>query len=310
MRTIFIINPVAGTGNSLKIWQQFKKDIHFPYEKAVTQYIGHATIMVKELHASSEPVLVIGFGGDGTLREIIAGAAGAEQLIVGSVAAGSGNDFGRGYYSFEDAESILNFLKRPLTVREDLGEFENGSIYQFVSSSGIGFDAEITVSVNRSSLKKWLNKIGLGKLIYLLYVIKTFIKFKQFNLEVEYGGKQMVFNNVWLATVSNQPYFGGGMKISPHSKTDDGLLELTIVHNISRLKLLFVFGTVFTGTHLRFKEVVQVSSPDFSLAADKAICRHVDGDFAGDTPPGHAVTYSVSKNYWNSVNKVKKEEVK
>ncbi|MGK7378069.1 diacylglycerol/lipid kinase family protein [Planococcus sp. 1R117A] len=310
MKIVFIINPVAGNGNALKKWSHFKNTISFPYEMVLTHFPGEATNLVKSIKESGEKALVIGFGGDGTLREIIAGAAGAEQLMIGSIAAGSGNDFGRGFCSFEDAVEIEKFLKQPITTKEDVGEFHNGETYQFVSSSGIGFDAEISFWVNRSNLKKWLNKINAGKLVYLLYVIKMLVRPKKFSLIVEHNGQRQIYEDVWLATVSNQPYFGGGMKISPNSKTDDGLLELTVVHRISRLKLLLVFGTVFTGSHTRFKEVVQKSDAEFRLTVDDSIFRHVDGDYAGETPKDETVSYAVSKKYWYAVNIRKKEEIK
>ncbi|OHX51686.1 transcription regulator [Planococcus salinarum] len=303
MRTIFVINPVAGNGNSMKKWLKFKKTVHFPFELAVSRSSGHATVLVRELRNSPSPVLVIGFGGDGTLREVIEGAAGTPQLIVGSVAAGSGNDFGRGFHSFADAEEIAAFLENPTSSPKDLGEFIDEVPYHFVSSSGIGFDAEISVLVNRSKVKHWLNKIGLGKLVYMVYVITTLLRFRLFRLTVEQEGEMVEYDNVWFATVSNQPYFGGGMKISPHSVTDDGVLELTVVNWLSRLKLLLVFGTVFSGKHLRFKEVHQLKGTAFSLTADRPVYRHVDGDSAGRTPEGRSISYTVSKSDWHSVNK-------
>ncbi|MFD1030349.1 diacylglycerol/lipid kinase family protein [Metaplanococcus flavidus] len=303
MRTIFVINPVAGNGNSMKKWQKFKETIHFPYELAVSRYSGHATELVRELHNSPDPVLVVGFGGDGTLREVIDGAAGAPQLIVGSIAAGSGNDFGRGFHSFADAGEIATFLANPESTRKDLGEFVDDKTHHFVSSSGIGFDAEISVMVNRSRIKRWLNRIGMGKLVYFLYVVITLLRFRLFCLTVELEGETVHYDKVWFATVNNQPYFGGGMKISPHSVADDGILELTVVNRLSRLKLLLVFGTVFSGKHLRFKEVHQLQGKKFSLAADRAVYRHVDGDSAGRTPGNRSIPYYVSKNEWYSVNK-------
>lgn len=303
MRTIFIINPVAGNGKAMKKWMKFKETIEFPFELAVSQYSGHATELVRELQHSPEPVLVIGFGGDGTLREVIAGAAGSQQVLVGSIAAGSGNDFGRGFHSFKDAVEIADFVKNPAASRKDLGEFFDGRTYQFVSSTGIGFDAEISVKVNRSRIKHWLNKIGMGKLVYLVYVIITLLRFRLFRLTVEQEGEMLHFDKVWFATVSNQPYFGGGMKISPHSVPDDGVLELTVVNRLSRLKLLLVFGTVFSGKHLRFKEVHQLKGIRFSLSADQPVYRHVDGDSAGRTPEDRSISYSVSASDWHSVNK-------
>lgn len=302
MRTIFIINPIAGNGNSMKKWLKFRKTIHFPFELVVSRFSGHAILLVKELHNSPERVLIIGFGGDGTLREVVVGAAGASQLIVGSVAAGSGNDFGRGFTSFADAEEISAYLKNPVSVKKDLGELIDDRPYHFVSSSGLGFDAEVSVKVNRSKVKLWLNKIGMGKLVYLVYVIITLLKFQLFQLTVEQNGKTIHFEKVWFATVNNQPYFGGGMKISPHSKADDGILELTIVNCLSRLKLLLVFGTVFSGKHLRFKEVHQLRGTSFSLVVDQPVYRHVDGDSAGRAPENQQINYTVSKSDWHSVN--------
>ena len=310
MKTIFIINPVAGNGNALKKWAQFKKIIDFPFEAVVTKWPGYATEYVQELAKEKMPYLIIGFGGDGTLREIIAGAAGIPQLAVGSVSAGSGNDFGRGFNCFETASQIAGFLDRPTFEREDLGEFFHGTRHQFVSSSGIGFDAEITVLVNRSHLKRWLNKFKAGKLVYVFYVLKVFMKFEKFGLDVEANDQTWHYDDVWFATVHNQPYFGGGMKISPHSKTNDGILELTVVHGISRLKLLTVFGTVFNGSHTRFKEVMQMHGEQFLLTTERPIFRHIDGDDAGKTPENKEVSYHISPLHWTAVNTTKKEDVK
>lgn len=301
MKTVFIINPLAGNGKALKKWRRFEKTIQFPYEQVVTQFPGHATDIAAG-YREQQNVLLIGFGGDGTLREIVVGAAGAEELVVGSVASGSGNDFARAYGTFKDAQAIERFLENPFFRREDLGRFANGAGFQFVSSSGIGFDAEISIAVNRSFIKKKLNQLGLGKLVYFLYVIRTFLTFKKFTLTVQTDGTTTIYEDVWLATVSNQPYFGGGMKISPSSKTDDGLLELTVVHHISRLKLLLVFGTVFSGAHTHFKEVSQMSGPEFQLSTDNPVCRHVDGDDAGMSPQNEMVVYAVSHLNWKSIN--------
>jgi diacylglycerol kinase (ATP) len=303
MKTIIIVNPAAGNGNAAKKWNKFKTTVSFSHELIITQYAGHACEAVKLLHGSDKPILIIGFGGDGTMREIVAAAAGASNLIVGSIAAGSGNDFSRGFYSFKDADSVEAFLRKPLSQELDLGEFLDSEPFRFASSSGLGFDAEIAALVNRSLAKKALNKMGAGKLVYLLYVIRTLFRFEKFDLAVEMDGNEQQFTDVWLATVSNQPYFGGGMKISPNSETSDGLLELTIVSGISRLKLLLVFGTVFTGTHTRFTEVIQLSGSQFRLKTDRQVYRHIDGDFAGKSPVNKPIHYGISKSRWNAINK-------
>ncbi|MTD29531.1 diacylglycerol kinase family protein [Planomicrobium sp. YIM 101495] len=298
MKTIFLINPVAGNGKALKKWLHLKSQIRSPHEVIQTEKAGHATELVQRFADEGERALVVGIGGDGTMREIITAAAGVAHLSVGFVPAGSGNDFARGFASFKHGADIERYLAQQTERPHDLGQVGENDPIVFVSSTGIGFDAEVTARVNKSPLKKALNRIGMGKLAYALLVANSLVKFQPFTLEVAEAGEVRHFEDVWLATISNQPFFGGGMKLSPTSKTDDGKLEITVVHGIRRLKLLLVFGTVFTGSHLRLKEVDQWHSEAFQLKTDAAVSRHADGDAAGTTPPNDAVLYTTSKKRW------------
>src|SRR5690606_30943097 len=119
----------------------------------------------------------------------------------------------------------------------------------FVNNAGFGFDAYIAHAVNKSSLKSVLNRVKLGKLSYLLATVVGLFRFKRFNAKIEADGREYEFNDVWFIVICNQPYFGGGMKISPRSNTSDRKLELTVVNQLSRMKLLAVFLTVFWGKH-------------------------------------------------------------
>lgn len=74
-------------------------------------------------------------------------------------------------------------------------------------------------------------------------------------MELIIDGNRHLLKKVWFIVIANQPYFGGGMKISPMSKLDDGRLNVIAVHDITLLKLLTVFITVFLGGHLNIKNV-------------------------------------------------------
>ncbi len=298
MDIVFIINSKAGNGAALSIWNRLLKTIDFPYEQFVTAYPGHAAELVVKLRSRNGPVLIVGIGGDGTMREIAASAAGFDQLFVGSVPAGSGNDFARTFSCFHSAEAIRLFMQQQAGILTDLGEIKGQAPDWFISSSGMGFDAAVSQAVNRSRLKGWLNKLRLGKLAYLFFVAGTLVSFKTFQLTVETPEGVFHYEDVWLATVSNQPYFGGGMRISPSSKTTDGLLELTIVHQISRLKLLAVFGTVFSGSHMKFKEVVQHSGKQFSLSATRLVLLHADGDEIKSAAAGEKKEFRIAEKKW------------
>ena len=91
------------------------------------------------------------------------------------------------------------------------------------------------------------------------------------------------------------------MKISPTSNPSDGLLELTVVHDLSRLKLLVVFATVFFGKHTNFKEVHQMQAPSFKISTDTSVYRHTDGEFAGLTEPFIEDEFNVQQGKWRLV---------
>ncbi|MDE4083953.1 diacylglycerol kinase family lipid kinase [Planococcus maritimus] len=298
MDIVFIINPIAGNGTALKKWRKFSKTVDFQHEHFVTRFSGHAFQLVEQLKERERETLVIGFGGDGTMREVAAAAAGSRHLYIASVAGGSGNDFARTFSCFSTAQEISDFLTNPKGQWTDIGQSGIQPEQLFASSSGIGFDAAVAHAVNRSRIKQWLNKFGLGKLAYLIFVVTSLFTFKRFCLTVEMDGSVYHYDDVWLATVSNQPYFGGGMKISPHSSIYDGQLEVTVVHRLPRLKLLAVFGTVFSGSHTKFREVVQFSGKNFSFTVNHPVPRHVDGDDAGMVDAEKKLEFRVSAKQW------------
>lgn len=301
MQAVFIVNPSAQGGKALERWGAFKETVTFPYQEFMTNGPGHATIIARGFaaHRVEEDILLIAFGGDGTVHEMIAGAVGAGHVIIGSIGAGSGNDFGRGFLSFNSAEMIEAFLTGEGAAPSlDLGliDFQGGQI--FVNSAGIGFDAMISRRSGQSRMKPLLNRVGLGKLVYALYIARTLFAFKTFPLDVVADGELRRYRDVWFATVSNQPYFGGGMKISPESDPSDGMIELTIVSRLSKVKLLLVFGSVFWGAHTGFKEVESIQGRSFELKANCAVPLHADGEDTGDLTPGRMVTFSVRPESW------------
>lgn len=275
MKLAFIINEQAGNGKGKRIWQKMSRQLTTPYTAFKTSSTGHASFIAKDIAEKQEETLIVVIGGDGTIHEVANSCIHAKWLTIGCLKAGSGNDFGRAFYAFESATDIERFMQQPKIDVIDTGKISDR---YFINNCGIGFDAYISTVVNTSRVKKWLNKIRLGKLSYTYYVILGLLTFKTFTLQIKTGDDTQTFRDVWFATVSNQPYFGGGMKISPTSKATDGQLELTVVHNLPKLKFLLMFGSVFFGAHTRFKEVKQLTSNEFEWTIDYALPCHTDGE--------------------------------
>lgn len=291
MTLLFIVNPAAKNGKAIKVWRKLEKNLlkqSVEYKVYFTKGQKDAVQYVKSyLENTKEPVTFVAVGGDGTIHEVINGIYTFQHGIIGYIPAGSGNDFGRGFpipsnpMKWFSSKEIHKLKKKWF----DLGVFNGGrGSGVFINNLGMGFDAKVATQVNRSKVKHFLNRLSLGKLAYVYFLIKELFLFKPGTLTVKVDGKTEQFHRAWFATVCNQPYFGGGMKLSPESKPDDGELEVVVVHNISRYKILFLFMTVFWGGHTKLKEVAILKGKDIRIEGEKGLPVHADGEYIGEGP--------------------------
>jgi len=302
VKVIFIINEQAGAGKGAKVWNKIASQLTIPYTAHISNYSGHAIQLAKQYTAAEESILLLAIGGDGTIHEVIEGAAGFNHIQIGAMKAGSGNDFARGYHIFKQVSDVEKYYEHHSSSVSamDLGEITllDHPSHSFVNNSGIGFDAFITTTLNQSRLKRWLNYVKLGRLSYMLLTIWALFTFKRFNADIQIGEQTYCFRNVWFISICNGPYFGGGMKISPSSRSNDQQLELTVVHDLSRIKLLLVFMTVFWGKHVNFREVKMLQADQFSIKVDAPTVSHVDGEFLGYVSAGTLITCQLDRRKW------------
>lgn len=278
MQVYFIVNPKSGKG--LKVFNKFQKGLTITYKVYQTEYPKHATALTEQIRRQDLNALVVAVGGDGTINEVINGAINS-QLTIGVISSGSGNDFARAFYSFKTAKDIEHFLSGRAVGQADIGQVSTDQEEKyFINNGGLGFDALISYRVGKSKMKRLLNRINFGKLVYVYHVLIALVHFKPFQLKVKTeDGSVKLFENVWFVVASNQPYFGGGMKISPHSNTGDGKLEYTIIHQIGKLHFLKLFWKVFKGNHLVYQQYVkQLQGQSCSVQAGTPLFGHVDGE--------------------------------
>ena len=277
------------------MWKQVKRELEkkeINYRSFQTKYPKHAEELARQLcslHKNTMEAIIV-VGGDGTLHEVVNGLVDYPTVKIGFIPAESANDFSRGFQTPKSPLEALSFTmkkKQSSGKRFDIGKvMVNGQRKKeyFVNNIGTGFDAEVCKLTNESKMKNYFNKIGLGSLAYVGSLIRLLFTYKLINVNIEMDGKICRYEKVWFVTVSNQPFFGGGMKIAPKANPTDGCLDVTIVHNLSRLKLLFVFITVFFGKHTGFKEVVQHKGKRVSIKSDDNMLVHADGELIGQLP--------------------------
>ncbi|MRH42807.1 YegS/Rv2252/BmrU family lipid kinase [Aquibacillus halophilus] len=286
---IFIVNPIAGKGQGLKILNKLKKNILFkqiPSRCFITDYPGHAELLARQavkMYPTQIKSLIV-IGGDGTFYEVLNGTSSHRSVPLSFIPAGSGNDFARGYRIKGNPSKIL---KRIIEGNSTLcwpgsftiNERQSQPPKLFANSIGFGFDAQIVKTANQSKYKGWLNKWNLGTLTYVIALIDVLRKFKPKTIELVIDGQKRKLENVWMVTISNHSYYGGGMKIIPNTKIQPRVFPMLIIKNISHWKVLALFVTVFWGGHIRFKEVSIEYISSLQISSDSLIDYQVDGQY-------------------------------
>ncbi|MBD8069020.1 diacylglycerol/lipid kinase family protein [Bacillus sp. PS06] len=290
----FIVNTVAANGASLKIWEMIKQELETKqvnYRSFFTKSERHAVELAKQIanmhHEQIEAIVAV--GGDGTISEVINGVMDGSDIPIGYIPAGSANDFSRGYSIPASPLTALRtiLMKKKLIKKIDVGRYKLGERTKpsyFVNNLGVGFDAEVSNRANQSRMKKNFNKLRMGSLVYVGILLNLLFKYKTTNVELNIDGQEYHYQDVWFVTISNQPYYGGGMKISPKANPFDGLLNVTVVHHFPPIKLLLLFGTVFFGKHTFFKGVNFHIGKEIHILPETKLPMHADGEYIGTSP--------------------------
>jgi diacylglycerol kinase (ATP) len=290
----FIVNPNAKNGSCREIWRNIEIELEkldISYLAFFTEYSGHAQELAQNIarKADGTPTVIAAVGGDGTLHEVVNGAASYSNITVGFIPGGSGNDFSRGFEIPKKSVRALSLIvdkNKGHKTEIDIGKIRHNELHEtyFMNNMGVGFDAAVAKDSNESRMKQLLNRFSLGRLVYVYILVKKLLTFRTIPIEVTIDGKVYRYSNAWFVTVSNQPYYGGGMKIAPAALPDDGILDITVVHRISRLKLLLVFVSVFWGKHTMFREVEQFTGKSITIESTGEVLAHADGEAIGHTP--------------------------
>lgn|SRR5690606_560441 len=283
----FIVNPIAGNGKAKKIYESIR---HLPIlqNKAtfyLTEYEGHAKEIVRMLEsnkAKGEPLdILFVIGGDGTVHEVV-NALSDQEIRICYIPGGSGNDFARGIESDKRPKEII---ERAILDKDEktywLGTYtaDDGITNKFVNSIGFGFDAAVVNRARKLAIRKLLSVLRLNEFVYLFALLVELVVYKPLEISLHLDGKEKTFKNVLFATVSNQPFMGGGMKINPDAHNNHEDFSVLVVDNISKWKVFFLFGTVFFGKHTAYKEVYTFKTKEVTVRAHQRIPYQVDGEY-------------------------------
>ena len=214
---------------------------------------------------------VIVVGGDGMVHLAIQELA-HTSIPMALVPAGTGNDFARALgLNLKNPLAILDQALTTSPQAVDLGKVQ-GEYFAAILSTG--FDSIVNERANKLTFIKGRMKYNIA----IALVLSTFRpKNYKFRIDaVDFTTKAM------LIAVSNGLSYGGGMKVAPHARIDDGLLDIMILGPVSKVEFLKVFPRVFTGSHINHPAVKILQGKGVEISSD-AIA-YADGERIGPLP--------------------------
>ena len=276
-----LVNPAAnrGRGNQVgeQVFHQLSKAgipaINLSAESAIAA-ASKAQVAISDQEISG----VIAVGGDGT-AQLGVNICVPNQIPLGIVPAGTGNDqarelkitLGDPAAAIENILASLDAPKRVDVMRVVTGERE---FWSFGSISA-GFDA---ICAKRANGLKWPK----GPNSYVAAMLLELPSFKPIEYRLTVDGEHRAVRAM-LCGVANIQNFGGGMRISPESDCHDGELEVFILHEVSRPRLLRIFPTVYKGEHVKFPEIEIFKAKSIRLENDNYPIS-CDGEIVGNAP--------------------------
>ncbi|MGL4695043.1 diacylglycerol/lipid kinase family protein [Enterococcus larvae] len=296
-----IINQQAGSGNGKKVADKLKKQLKLlsvTHTIFYTEYAGHERLIVQQLAEDTLipwkkdqeyeqfPLLVI-MGGDGTLHSAVNALYEINPNIpVGYLPCGSGNDFARGTGIERQLEKGLSQILRaqepqPIQIIQynDAIQEEKGFA---VNNVGVGLDAAIVQAANTSKTKKTLNKFNMGSLSYLVAILKVLFAQKGFPVLIDMNGKSMNFSRAFLCTVTNHPYFGGGVAIAPTADPRKPIIDLVLVERINIFKIFWLIFLLSRKKHMESKYFHHYQTSKLRIVSTIPEFVHADGEILGN----------------------------
>jgi len=274
-----ILNPVAGRGYGAKVEPEMRRLLEaegFDFDLVRTARPLHAAELAAQAVGEGFEI-VVAAGGDGTTNEVVNGliAASKDEVAgtLGIIPIGSGSDFANTVGVPPDLRGACRRLAHGQTRLVDVGRvtLPGQAPRYFDNTLGVGFDGVVAVETRKV---KWLR----GLALYLPVVLKTvFLYYKAPLVTIEYDGQELVLPALMIC-VANGPREGGGFFVAPQAQPDDGLFDLCIAREVSRLAILGLIPHFMKGTHVGREPITMARAKRVTISSPNDLVAHMDGE--------------------------------
>mgnify|MGYP005853534715 FL=1 len=287
MRATVIVNPITGRGQGRQMLPTIEAQLRaqgIDYALTVTQRPGHARELAQAAVAEGVDV-VVAAGGDGTVNEVVNGLIAAAQATgewqagkpagtLGVFPIGSGNDFAfaLGLRSHDIPGAVARIAAGQEHV-VDLAHVadDRGVELFFCNNLGSGFDAAVNIEARKIKRLR-------GFFIYFVALLRTVALYYRTPLAHIQAGLSHLTQPVIMASIANGPRTGGGVLMAPRASITDGLLDLCVAGQVSRLGILGLVPHFIRGTHEDKPQVQMLRADHIVIEVTNGLPVHVDGE--------------------------------
>ena len=288
-KTVFLVNPASGNGSTGRRWPELAHRAErsgLAGETLLSEAPGHLIELAR--HAvESGATLVVAVGGDGTLNEVVNGIAGLD-VDLATIPLGTGMDFIRTYGIPRGFDAAVRVAATGTARTIDAGRVSyrtwagEDAERWFANVGSVGMSGAVAQRANGMS-----KALG-GKATFFYALTRVFLAWENCPLTVRAGDEERrgLMHDV---IVANGVWHGGGMKLAPDARPDDGLFDVVLIGDVSKLDFATTAPKIYRGGHVRHPKVEVLRSARVEVEADDHLPIELDGEQVGTTP----VTFEV-----------------
>ncbi len=262
-----IVNKASNSGRALAVIQTHWDQIREKLVDVVLFEVGPDDSIDQIAALKSEHFgVVVACGGDGTTRKVAIGLKDSEALF-GVLPIGTGNDFAKMLGLSSSFSANLDTLASLKTKSLDLIRFNNS---YFINTLGLGFDGRTNLYATKLS---WLK----GSSKYVVAGLQSLIKCKPYTTTIQINDDVHSFDTL-MTVIANGKWEGGRYFISPGSVNNDGLFEIIIINNVTKIRLAVEFIRLSLGYSLSDEIQSTLSANKATIKTSKQVLVHADGE--------------------------------
>jgi YegS/Rv2252/BmrU family lipid kinase len=293
MSTIWTVirNPKASSGKGAKRWPAIASALQaagVEYQDFETNHALHAIQLTQEaIKAGARNFIAV--GGDGTANEVANGildqtAVDSLDIRMAQIPIGTGNDWRRTVGIPINYRKAAQLIAEAPEIVQDVGKVEymnegKKAHRYFINIAGMGYDAFVGLHANQRKAEGKGGMLG-----YMSTVLGCLSKYECTDIDFTIDGKNHDARKTFYFLVGICKYNGAGMKHCPDASYDDGLLDVTIIEEISTFKAITSLPRLFNGSFVRLKEAHQFTGTKIEVRSTPEVLLEVDGENLGQGP--------------------------